>query len=289
MIELDKKIADSLSGALKNSEAVELPYPVIYIWTVSGRAELKSVSEVQYFGGWATKAEEADTYCAMTGLSIPATWKRETITTKEGESFEAYVTRSVIVAPFAQRFSWIVNGQHQPKYEDKARGHNQIICYLAERTKQGNNVVYQPWGPVVLSAKGNQGKALKDSFDRWQKALAPTIYKVAPGVPAWCFYAAVGTFGKERSAVNVGKKGAQSPITPVSAYIPEGEISEALLTSLFVGNDVAALMDDYRKQSAEWIAAWKNVEKMPGNGNGAVDEVGFTVGDGVAPEDELPY
>ena len=69
-------------------------------------------------------------------------------------------------------------------------------------------------------------------------------------------YLALGTFGKERQAVNVGKPGAQSPITPVTAYIPE-RFTEEMMTNLYVGNEIAAVMADLQDQAGDWLNAWR--------------------------------
>lgn len=289
-ITLNQEIAKGLSGALKN-DTIELPFPTIYIWAVNGQANLQQIGGAQYYGGWAVKLEETDALCAMSGLTVPKDWKKEIIAPKTGDPFDAYTTRSVFVAPIAQRFAWMKDRMHSPTYVDGARGHLQVVCFMAEMTKQGDKLSFVPWGPIVLTAKGNQGKALKESFMKWQKSIAGPISKFAPGVPAWCFYVGVGTFGKERKQVMVGEGNAQSPVTPVEALIPASEkITEKFLGELFVGEDTAALMFDLQQQSAEWLAAWKVpvIEKENGGAAPASPD-GFTGHDGVSPEDELPY
>jgi hypothetical protein len=108
----------------------------------------------------------------------------------------------------------------------------------------------------VLTAKGYQARNLLDAFNLWNKATAPIRWKAAPGVPAWCFYLSLGTYGKERHVMNVGKPGAQSPITPITAYIPES-FDEELISSLFVGEELAEKMAELQDQAADWLGAWK--------------------------------
>jgi hypothetical protein len=78
---------------------------------------------------------------------------------------------------------------------------------------------------------------------------------------------AVGTFGKERQAVNVGKPGAQSPITPISVYTTE-KLDEQFLTSLFVGQEVVKAMVSYQDLAADWLRNWDEIVEQPPAGNG---------------------
>jgi hypothetical protein len=99
-------------------------------------------------------------------------------------------------------------------------------------------------------------------------------------VPAWCFYLSLGTFGKERQVANVGKPGAQSPITPITAYIPD-KLTDELMSSLFVGNEVAEKMAQLQDQAAEWLNAWSEPAMSD------VDE--FAPEPVFAPEEEIPF
>jgi hypothetical protein len=145
-----------------------------------------------------------------------------------------------MAAPIATRHRWNEN-----------RSHTQILAYMA--TKNGKE--YSPWGPVVLSAKGYQARNIRQAFADWERATTPTRRDHAPGIPAWCFFAVIGTFGEERKTVMVGK-GQQSPITPIGAWIPE-IMSKTHLEKTFVGKDVAERMVELKKQASEWLAEWK--------------------------------
>jgi hypothetical protein len=127
------------------------------------------------------------------------------------------------------------------------------------KSGDNGNSIYQPWGPAVLSAKGFQVKNLLGSFGAWDKHTSTLRRKIAVGVPAWCFYLAVGTFGKDRHQVMVGS-GSQSPITPVGAYLPEN-LSEETLSKLFVGQQVAEAMVQYMDGAADWLSAWRDASK----------------------------
>jgi hypothetical protein len=145
----------------------------------------------------------------------------------------------------------------------------------------GNNGSNQlkPWGPVVLTAKGYQARNLLDAFARWEKATSQLRWKLAPGIPAWCFYMTLGTFGKERQVLNVGKPGAQSPITPISAYLP-ATMDEEVLQNLFVGNEAVEMMANLQDQASEWLHAWKESSLFE------AEEEQDTI---FQPEEEIPF
>ena len=134
-----------------------------------------------------------------------------------------------------------------------------MIAYLAAKQAEGQ---YEPLGPIMMTAKGWQGKYLLDAFSTWNRNTARVRGKVAPGIPAWCFYLSVGTFGEFKKAP-VGSGDQQSIITPIGPYIPK-EITPALMENLFVGEDVADAMATYLEELQEWLHAYEN----KGNGNG---------------------
>ncbi|NLG71931.1 MAG: hypothetical protein GX495_07830 [Chloroflexi bacterium] len=255
-ISLDTHLAKKLEQGMRSGDAAELPFPVVYVWALNGQPGMKQQGNASYYGGWACKAEDLQTIADQQGLPIPSGWKQVTIASRDGDEYEAYTTRHVIVAPIGRRESWLLDGKRFADYVDGGRRHLQVLAYMAESQGDNGNRQFIPWGPVVLTAKGYQARNLLDAFARWDKATAPLRWKIAPGVPAWCFYLSLGTFGKERQSVNVGKPGAQSPITPITAYIPE-RMTEELLASLFVGHEVAAVMSDLQDQAGEWLKAWR--------------------------------
>jgi hypothetical protein len=244
---------------MRSGEAVELPFPVVYLWVLNGQPSLKSLGGASYYGGWACKADNMDDVSAQQGLSVPEGWKQVTIAVKSGDEFEAYTTRHVFFAPIGRRESWLLEDKRHAHYVDGGRRHLQVLGYLGERKDE----TFIPWGPVVLTAKGYQAKNLLGAINTWDKATGQLRRSVAPGVSAWCFYMAVGTFEKERVGTNVGKPGAQSPITPLYVHVPQG-LNEARLEKLYVGNEVAAVMADLRDQAEDWLQAWSaKAEQQP--------------------------
>jgi hypothetical protein len=255
-IQLDSNIARKLDQGMRSGEVVDLPFPVVYVWALNGQTSYRSTGGAPYFGGWACKAEDLQSVADQQALPVPSEWKQVTISSRDGGEFEAFTSRSVLVAPIGRRESWLSDGRRSAAYIEGGRRHLQVLAYLAESQGSNGSKTFVPWGTVVLTAKGYQARNLLDSFARWEKATAQIRWKVAPGVPAWCFYLSLGTFGKDRQAMNVGKPGAQSPITPISVYIPD-KFSEDVFASLFVGNEVAAVMADLQDQASQWLSAWK--------------------------------
>jgi hypothetical protein len=278
-INLDINLAKKLDQGFRSGEAVELPFPVVYIWALNGQASYKSQGGALYYGGWACKTEDMQATADQQGLTVPADWKQVTISSRDGGEFEAFTTRNILVAPIGKRLSWLHDGKRSADYVEGGRRHLQVLAYMAEARGENGKKEFLPWGPVVLTAKGYQARNLLDAFARWEKATAQLRWKAAPGIPAWCFYMALGTFGKERQSINVGKPGAQSPITPISAYIHE-RYTEELLASLFVGAEVASIMSDLQDQAAEWLNAWR--------GNLLEEAVEFQ-DTGFPPEEEIPF
>jgi hypothetical protein len=254
--DLDKELAAFLNETMKMGSAIELPFPAVYLWAVNGQASYKSQGGALYFGGFACKADNVTEVLDGNLDALPASWENTVISSRDGGEFDAYVTRSVVVAPFGQRESWLLDGQRYPDYQDGARRHLQVLAYLADRDEAGTQ--YTPWGPVVLSAKGYQAKNLKGALAQWKKDSRQAIAQIAPGVSPHLFYTAIGTFGKERQATQVGKPGAQSPITPIGLQ-PIPEITKDMLLKMFVGQETLRDMARLAGEAKEWLNAWKNI------------------------------
>lgn len=251
MITLDQNTINKLNNGMASSEAIQLPFPAPFLWAVNGQPGYKQVGGALYYGGWACKAEDLSSICRTAGIAAPSTWKPGVMSSRDGGEFEVFHTRSVIIAPIAKRESWLIDNKRVAYYVEGSRRHLQVLAYLAVK----NGQAMEPWGPVVLTAKGYQAQNLSKAFNFWDKATVVHRNKIAPGVPAWCFYLAIGTFGDQRQVVQVGKSGAASPITPIGAYVPEN-MSEAMVESLYVGV-IATIMADYQDRASEWLGAWK--------------------------------
>jgi hypothetical protein len=278
-ITLDEALSMKLQDAMRSGEGVQLPFPVVYFWAINGQASYKSQGGALYFGGFACKQEEMDAMVNQAFAALPAGLKQATIASRDGGEYEAYVTRLLAAAPIGFREAWIADGKRLPHYVDGGRQHIQILAYMAEMPSQEGGKL-TPWGPVVLSAKGYQAKALMTAFRTWDKESKQARAEHAPGIPAWAFYTQVGTFEKERKVENVGRPGAQSPITPVRAYIPQ-EITEAHMQHLFLGAETVKDMLRLREEAAEWLEAWKVA--------GATGEAAQAVDNYAGLNEEIPF
>jgi hypothetical protein len=275
-IQFDPNVAAKIKAGMQTGEAVELPFPVVYLWVINGQTSYKAVGGALYYGGWACKQEQALEVAQASGLTIPADWVESAIALKDGE-YEGFTTRSIMVAPFGKRESWLLDGRRHAQYIEGGRRHVQYLAYMAELRDK----TLVPWGPVVFSGKGYQARYLNDAIIAWEKATAQARMKLAPGIPSSFFWMALGTFGKERQAINVGKPGAQSPITPITAYIPADGISPEVLERRYIGSDIAAIMADKAEEAEEWLSAWKRSAE---GSDGPESEDDFFMG---APPDSM--
>lgn len=256
-ITLDPSISAEFEGGMKLSGTIELPFPTAYVWVTNGQASNKSLAKIApvlYYGGFSANKDDIDVLINQFGLPVPNEFIETTIATRNGDEFNAYTAREIYVAPIDYRESWLDADSklRRPDFADGYRRHFQALVYLF--TREGEQT-FIPWHPVVLSAKGFQARNLRDSFAAWQKATATARSVAAPNIKAWFFILKLGTFGDERKAVLVGQEGAKSPITPISPFIPKN-VTPELVANLFVGQEVAALMADYKRQSQEWLRAW---------------------------------
>lgn len=242
-INLSSEIASEIREAM-SGDRIELPFPAPVLWWANGKANgSKKDSGVQYFGGWACNVEDMQ----LNAPSVPATFHQEQFTNNEGTTYDVFAARSVAVALIARRKRWIA---------ETNKGHTQILAYMATVEGQQGDKHYIPWNPVVLSAKSYAAIELEAALTKWEKDTITARRQFANNAPAWFFYAPLGTFGGERKQRMVGKT-QQSPITPCTVYTPK-EFDEPTLERIFVGETIATVMLDLKRQAAEWLDAWKN-------------------------------
>lgn len=286
-IKLNQQTADRLGQGMAMGGGIELPFHAPVLWVVNGDAKMRQSNNALYFGGWVGKMTDVQAAQRSWGIDfLPAGWTESEIIPNQGQAFMAYLTRSLLVAPIGLRIGWIGPGQARyEQYTAGARQHVQALVFVGSREKGG----MIGWGPAVLSAKGYQAANLTKAFKDWERHTAAMRKTVAPNVPAWCFYLAVGTFGEDRSAIQVGKS-SQSPITPIGAYLPE-TIDEATLESLFVGEEIAEEMATYLADAGEWLNAWSKKTGKNGNGTASSAEHSDFDADYVPeePGEDMPF
>mgnify|MGYP003444532393 CR=1 FL=1 len=227
-----------------DSDRIQLPFPTLRLHWHNGSPQAAKEG-VKYFGGWFSSDDKPDFISDLNALGRsefptdfvgPETW-----TSKDGKDYISYSGRAVLAAPIGTRVMWF-------QKDGKTSSKTEILVYLACRTKEGA-IAY---APAVLSAGGYAGNFIVDAFKKFVSDTAKLRAECAPGIGANYFYAAVGTFGKDRPTRLVGK-GAQSPIVQCVYAVPGGEWTEASLEKYFVGDEVAAEMNRLHDQALEWL------------------------------------
>lgn len=247
---------------------VQLPYDAAFFRWVRGQAEIPPDhgSGVKHFGGWGCNATEADALLTP----LPDRFVRETFLSPEGKEYEMLCARSMALALIGTRFRWL---------EDENRGHTQNLCLMAEYDKESQSFV--AWGPVVLTTKGTTSMAVEKRFGDWARMTAAARRDIAPDVPWWYFYTALGTFGDQRVQKMVGKDQHQSFVTPPQIHGAGTELTPAQLQMRFVGPNDAALMLEYKTLAAEWLDAWTTESEYDASTGSYKDN-------GTPPEPETP-
>lgn len=267
--ETPEGLVPETSLGLSEDGAVRLPFPNMFFYWRNGNPAMKDIAAqpghaTDYFGGWAINAEDYETVCDEFGVNAGLT--RISTVNREGNSFDIYTSRNLSVALIKTRERWITNEDNKTQ-----RSQFQALCYMAQYDTVKK--LYVPFGPAVLSAKGWAAKRIKQAFKKWDSETAAArkeftsskIYK--SGIPAWYFYAAIGTIGKEIKTESVGNK-QKSNITPCDVYLPinkeTGEripITKEFLHTCYVGSSTFAIMHDLASQSKEWLDAWAEPTK----------------------------
>lgn len=271
---LPQEFLDEMRGAMQDGTRIELPFPAPTVWWLTGDLRNRQIGDAPYFGGWAITADELDDKAAAAGLGLPSSFTRRTLVNREGQEYEAYTARSIAVAVIAKRKRWVVS--------DSGAGRSQVNI-LAYMGIPGEKRQLVPWGPVVLSGKSYSGKAIEDSLRQFETATASARRTAAKNMPAWFFYAILGTFEKAPRTEKRGKEGTQSNITPCAVYLPD-LVTPEHLPAWYVGPEIAKLMLACKRDAAPWLDDWK--EKPEG---AAQQSDGYEPPMNGEPTDEAPF
>lgn len=251
MISIPKNVNQEIQQGMQG-DAISLPFfaPYFY-WTRGDSNESQSGSGVMHYGGWSASADVIDSNLD----AMPGIFTKEVRTGSEG-TYEVYASRHLFVAPIAKRQRWEIKDE-----TDKGRSHVQVLAYAATFEKSTRQ--YQPWMPVILSAKGMATVDFNKVITEWEKATSEVRKEWADGGSSYFFWMTIGTFG-ERVAKSVGKV-QKSFITPPQLYIPfggnPGAWTPEQFGSLYVGDEIANSMIDYKDAAADWLEAWNDKEK----------------------------
>jgi hypothetical protein len=257
----------ALGGGLVTSNKVELPFKAGNVWVMNGQANMAamlksgSVPPAMYFGGFAANVKNFEETHTELGLTIPTTWQKTVGTSRDGKSFDEYVTRQISFAPITKRASYYdeATNRRSPGKFGNARFHINVLAsgYLPTKNAEGH-VVFQPWMPLIISAKGAQAFIILDAFRKWEKH-SRAARKAMGEMAHNAFILTMGTFGDTRIQKMVGPEGKQSPITPLSLRVPEGEddLTQDFVAPRYVGDEFVTQMVELLQLSTEWVTDWK--------------------------------
>ncbi len=231
------------SSTVKDSiadDGIRLPFPVVVCRWMNGDVHQKKANDATYFGGWAASADSMEDIMGQLGIGAHPSFTKNALINNENKEYQAYISRSVLVAVCAKRKQWTDKGSHV-----------QLVALLAEITAEKS---YKLWGTAMLTSKGYSARFIENALAQWDSTTAQARREFASGLPSQFFWAAIGTFGTEPIIESVGKK-EKSPVTPAKCWLPK-EFNDPTITRHFVGEENMARMAEIAKQSEEWRKAW---------------------------------
>lgn len=242
-------VTSGMAGSMnQNSGAVKLPFAAPTIWWLNGKPALNTdeIKDARRFGGWGISKEEIDDLRSVLP-ELPKNWRLfDALPKADGSgTYAAYLCRKVFVAPIARRFAWL-------DFNGSTKSHTNILGYLAI---VGEDKKLTPWGPIILSANSYSGKSLDDAFSNFKKLTS----ELRGDDLVNFFYHPVGTMGdapkfETRTSKKPGAK--SSSVTPCQLEIPEGGFKDAHLNTFFVGDEIAAEINNLFTQAKEWLDDW---------------------------------
>lgn len=280
---VDQGVTETIGNPLDVGGAIRLPFTTLEMWWKNGAGS--GGDPVTKFGGWAINAEIYDTWMtefndAPAGISGPHEWASGTDMSR---TYQAYAVRSVWVAPILRRAAWFLKQGGSPDNKKDWKSSVEYLCYAANYNKETKSM--DPLGPVVLKAKSNNGIALDEAFARYRDFTAKGRKEHTGNLPSFLFYCCIGTFGDKIVTKKVGPQGQQKDITFANLMLPN-EVTVDNLRLTFVGNTVAAIMADLKKQAQEWADDW-NKRRAKNKDNHA--EQGDDVPEPPINRDDLPF
>ena len=290
-INLPKNAQGAFDGNMQSSAKIELPFITPAFWIINGKASMKTLGGVQYFGGWACeqgKVLQATESWRDLVAPPPGLVSMEYVPDDGGASLAVYAARSLYVAVIGVRMfsETTINGEKRrvAPFTPGARPGIQVLSVLGYRDE---NKYINAWAPIMLSAKGYQVNYLRKAVDVWAKTVKPLAKKLgAEGAHPGLFWSPIGTFGEERKQELVGGAGNKKAITPVSAYIPN-DFNENMLSTLYVGEQNAEWMADLSLQARDWLHAFDNLATPAANP--AAGEVHEPEEPPFNPDDNIPF
>lgn len=165
----------------------------------------------------------------------------------DGKEVDAFLAQYVTGVVIRMRERWLP----PKKPGGKPFSHTQIVLFTAELD---DNDALVPYGPIMLTVKGTNGKHLKEAKDQWGRVTAKARAEMAreAGRPSSfavsLFWMSLGTFGAKRATVPAGEK----EIVPITLGMPKNEITPEWLRRLYIGRETAQLVNELGEQTQTW-------------------------------------
>jgi hypothetical protein len=107
-------------------------------------------------------------------------------------------------------------------------------------------------------------------MDDWSKHTAVIRSQIAPGLPAFMFYSAIGTFGDQPVFEMVGQGSQKSSITPVG--VRQAELTPELMQKIYGGEALLDAITKVQDDSKQWVSAWNVASKSGGSSDSLPEE-----------------
>jgi len=249
-ITVDQKYVQGVGSAGAESDGIQLPYVAPLAWWTNKRSNNKD-DGVDYFGGWAMKLDDYD--AGVREYGVLPNWYDDG---DGGNIGQLKTCRSVLVAPFGARKRWM----DKEKGDRKTGTHLLQLAYIAYIDNDRKVI---PWGPMILSMKSTTAMAYDKLVAEWAGSTYAARQEFAGGAPPHFFFMPLGTFGKEPVLTEVGKAPNTSKVTHPQVF-QYGEFGEKQIDYLYVGNQVAGYMAEFKAQSLDWLSdkKWKSSESL---------------------------
>lgn len=230
---------EQLNNAM-GGDAIALPFAAVYFRWQRGNPQISADlgCGASHFGGWMSDAAAA----AESGIELPPWLSLEYFTYSDGGQKEVWATRFLHVAFIGKRSRWETDPQ-----SGRQRSHVQYLAYTANYNHETK--LFEPWQPVVLTAKGLNTKHLNNAINQWAKITANERMN---GYPAWVYWCTIGTFGQFYKL-----PAGQSYITPPRLIYDPKKISREYVAARYVGDELGKTMIELAEAAQDWLAAWK--------------------------------
>lgn len=286
-INIPQQFSETIRKGMIGDDRILLPFAAPFFWWSNGSpngSKEKNTSGVAFYGGWASNAEIFEANIPAPDENhpdVPAKFIKETWSNSTGKTYDVYATRFLTVAFIGKRHRWV---------SDEETGRNfsqaQYLTYMSLYEKATGHTAYCP---AVLSVKGMSSVFLQDAINEWEKVTLAARRQFASNAPSSFFYAALGTFGKERVTKTVGKK-QHAQIVPCQLYVPQA-ITEETLNTLYVGDEIASEMVTLLELGKDWVTAWKgNADEKAPRGQSVPPPENYPAGNEAEDTaDEMPF